>query len=144
MAADVAEAIPARRAITNARPRCSDPCSLAGPWRPPPTSIAGDYGCYYKGDLGSPQVGYELRPDGTFTMHSFDRAVDNTTGTWTVQGDSGTFEVKGTRETFAIRGDYLVFAEHPPREWFVMSYDPPSSVTGFVCFRNPGRASPSP
>jgi hypothetical protein len=109
-----------------------------------PTSIAGDYGCYYRGDPDSPQLGYELRQDGTFTMHSFEATVDNTTGTWSVQGDSGTFEVKGTKETFAIQGDYLVFAAHPPREWFVMSYDPPSSVTGFVCFRNPGRASPAP
>lgn len=109
-----------------------------------PTSIAGNYGCYYRGDTGSPQLGYELRQDGTFTMHSFEPAVDNTTGTWSVQGDSGTFVVKGRRETFAIQGDYLVFAEHPPREWFVTYYEPPSSVTAFVCFLDRGGASPSP
>lgn len=99
------------------------------------TSIAANYGCTYEGDTNSPEIAYELRQDGTFTIHSLDQAVDNTMGSWSVQGDSGAFEVKGKKERFTVRGDRLVFAEHPPREWFVLSYDPPSSVTGFVCFR---------
>jgi hypothetical protein len=98
------------------------------------TSLAGGYGCYYKGDTNSPQVGYELRREGTFTIHSIDRAVDNTTGSWSARGDTGAFEIKGKKEPFTVQGNYLVFAEHPPREWFVRSYDAPSS-TVFRCFR---------
>lgn len=98
------------------------------------TSIAADYGCTYEG-ADSPTVAYELRQDGTFTIHSFDPAVDNTKGSWSAQGDSGAFEIRGKKEQFTIQDDRLVFAEYPPPEWFVLSYDAPSSVTGFVCFR---------
>lgn len=99
------------------------------------TTLAGGYGCYYRGDTKSPQVGYELRQDGTFTIRSFDRVVDNTTGSWSARGNSGAFEIQGKKEPFKVQGNYVVFAEHPPREWFVRSYDAPPSVTGFVCFR---------
>jgi hypothetical protein len=110
------------------------------------TSIAGEYACTYEGDQQAPTVVYQFRDDGSFTIHSLDPKADNTTGRWSVHGSAGLLAAKGQERRFTMEkptgsprpearpGPVLAFTENPPPDWFVVSYEPPASVTGFFCF----------
>lgn len=106
-------------------------------------ALAGDYPCSAEGDVEAPTVAYEFSADGSFTIHTgpIDPQVDGTKGTWSVDGDSGVLTIGGEERHFTIEADgHLAFTkdEFPPPDWYVTTYDPPPSVTGFACFPEPG------
>lgn len=105
----------------------------------PTASIVGTRLCHYEGDPDTPVVVYEFKADETFVIHSLAKEVDNTRGTWSLQGTSGELTIGEMKRAFTVEGMNLVLAEHPPAEWFTGSfYDPPPpKVTGFICEPEP-------
>jgi hypothetical protein len=95
---------------------------------------AGSYNCSFQGDPQSPIDVFELRADGTFTIHTFEKSVDNTQGTWSVTGSSATFKAANWEDDFTVQGGRLVFTKTPPSYWAGRTYDPKgATVTAFTC-----------